>query len=74
MIYEYSCDKCGKIEVQRKLADPPLETCPTCGEDKIKRLISVTSFVLKGSVWSRDGYSSKIREEIKNQPQAKDED
>lgn len=28
MIYEYKCPRCGEFEVEQKITDPPLKTCP----------------------------------------------
>jgi len=49
-IYEYRCEKCGDFEQMQRITDPPLERCPTC-QRRIRRLISSTSFQLKGSGW-----------------------
>ena len=58
-LYEYGCDGCGHtLEIQQKLADAPLKTCPTCGKDELNKIISATSFVLKGGGWYKDGYGS----------------
>ncbi len=58
-IYEYGCRSCGhELEVQQRFSDPPLATCPSCGKDALERLISLTSFQLKGGGWYRDGYGS----------------
>lgn len=58
-LYEYGCDACGHtLEIQQKLADAPLATCPSCGKDELHKLISATSFVLKGGGWYKDGYGS----------------
>lgn len=57
-IYEYHCKSCKKnFEILQKISDAPLAKCPECGK-KIKRLISQTSFSLKGDGWYKDGYSS----------------
>lgn len=57
-IYEYRCLNCEKKhEVIQKFSDDPLETCPNCGGE-LTKIISNTSFVLKGSGWYSDGYSS----------------
>lgn len=60
MYYEYSCEKCGIIEVQQKISDPILTYCPHCKENDIetpvKKLISATTFVLKGGGWGSEGY------------------
>src|SRR5262249_1441445 len=49
-IYEYECAKCGVIEVSQRISDPSLQKCPNCRR-KVQRLISSTSFQLKGSGW-----------------------
>ena len=47
---------CGrKLEVMQKITDEPLETCPSC-KGKLRRLISLTSFQLKGSGWYATDY------------------
>ena len=57
-IYEYRCKSCKKdFEVLQKITEPPLAKCPQCGK-KVKRLISQTSFSLKGGGWYKDGYAS----------------
>lgn len=57
-IYEYGCTKCGKHhEVMQKMSDAPLTTCPDCGGE-LKKKISNTSFVLKGTGWYATDYAS----------------
>ena len=69
-IYEYACEKCQQdFEAEQRITDDPLKTCPNCKSRKIKRLISQTSFVLKGSGWYSDLYSSS-----KGKPDAKSTD
>jgi putative FmdB family regulatory protein len=56
-IYEYECESCGKrFEILQKFNDKPLTKCPDCGE-KIHKLISHTSFVLKGTGWYVTDYA-----------------
>jgi putative FmdB family regulatory protein len=58
-IYEYACEKCEReFEVEQRITDDPVKSCPHCKSKKIKRLISRTSFVLKGGGWYSDLYSS----------------
>jgi putative FmdB family regulatory protein len=57
-IYEYACKKCGKVvEVFQKASDPGPRTCEKCG-GRLGRVISHTSFQLKGGGWYKDLYSS----------------
>ncbi|MFT5701216.1 MAG: putative FmdB family regulatory protein [Desulforhopalus sp.] len=58
-VYEYECKACEKVfEIQQKMADDPLTECPEC-EGPITKLMSMSSFQLKGGGWYADGYSSK---------------
>lgn len=57
-IYEYQCQKCGVIEVTQRIIEKPLVKCPTC-KSKIKKLISNTSFQLKGTGWYITDYARK---------------
>ncbi len=60
-IYEYRCLKCDKIhEVMQKFSDEPLSTCPSCG-GQLKKLISNSSFILKGTGWYKTDYASPER-------------
>ncbi len=55
-IYEYDCEKCHKRhEITQKITDAPLETCPDCS-GKLTKIISMTSFHLKGSGWYATDY------------------
>ena len=57
-IYEYQCNKCGVIEVTQRITEKALSKCPTC-KSKVKRLISNTSFQLKGTGWYITDYARK---------------
>ena len=62
-IYEYRCQQCGTtIETMQRMADAPLKHCDACGADALERLISQTSFVLKGSGWYVTDYKSRPSE------------
>lgn len=50
-VYEYQCTKCGQIvEAFQKISEAPLTTCSQCSGE-LKKLISQSSFHLKGSGW-----------------------
>ncbi len=59
-MYEYKCPKCGHQEEKLQSFNDPAPNCEkNCDEKKpvkMKRLISRTSFQLKGGGWAKDGY------------------
>jgi len=58
-IYEYECQKCNQItEAMQKFSDPPLSECPHCS-GKLRKLISQSTFHLKGSGWYVTDYARK---------------
>ncbi len=60
-IYEYECLKCGKTtEAMQKFSDPPLAECCHC-QGEMRKLISMSSFHLKGSGWYVTDYSGKTQ-------------
>ena len=58
-IFEYECSQCGRIEeVLQKFSDKPLTTCKYCS-GKLHKLISHSTFHLKGSGWYVTDYAGK---------------
>ena len=58
-IYDLECKKCGnKVEALMSGKERHMPPCPKCGTE-MKKQISQTNFILKGSGWYRDGYTSK---------------
>ena len=58
-IYEYECQKCGHHEeVLQKFSDPPISKCEKC-KGKMRKLISQSTFHLKGTGWYVTDYASK---------------
>ncbi len=69
-IYEYSCRKCGEvIEKIQKFSDPPLRRHAGCGGSLVK-LVSQSSFQLKGSGWYVTDYAGKGKSEEKAESSA----
>lgn len=60
-VYEYKCTKCDHaFEIIQKISDSPLTVCSSCGGE-LKKLITNTSFVLKGGGWYISDYPSSDR-------------
>ena len=58
-LYEYQCTECGEIEEAiQKFSDAPLTACRHCS-GKLNKLISQSSFHLKGTGWYVTDYSKK---------------
>ncbi len=75
-VYEYYCEECKKIyEIGQRISEEPIRICPHCGSGKFKRIISATSFVLKGSGWYKTDYTDygkrKKEEEKSSKSEAK---
>ena len=61
-IYEYQCQKCGnEFEEWQKFSDAPVDKCPQCGGPS-SRLISQSTFILKGTGWYATDYANKSRD------------
>jgi putative FmdB family regulatory protein len=60
-IYEYECTKCGTIEEAfQRFSAKPLSKCKHCS-GKLHRLISHSTFHLKGSGWYVTDYANKSK-------------
>ncbi|MBA4393902.1 MAG: FmdB family transcriptional regulator, partial [Desulfobacca sp.] len=58
-IYEYECQHCSQVtEAMQKFSDPPLTECPQC-QGNLRKMISQSSFHLKGSGWYVTDYARK---------------
>ena len=59
-IYEYVCEACGhNLEKLQKISDAPLVECPACLQAKLQKVISRTSFQLKGEGWYVTDFRNK---------------
>jgi putative FmdB family regulatory protein len=60
-IYEYQCDSCGsERELILKPGEVARPTCAVCRK-RMRRVISKTAFILKGSGWYVTDYPSDAR-------------
>ena len=58
-IYEYKCRKCGKqYEAFQGINEPDLKNCKFC-KGNVHKLVSLSSFSLKGSGWYTTDYAGK---------------
>jgi putative FmdB family regulatory protein len=64
-IYEYECTKCGNVEeALQKFSDKPLTRCGHC-KGKLIKLVSQSTFHLKGSGWYVTDYANKSKDSAK---------
>jgi putative FmdB family regulatory protein len=58
-IYEYQCRKCGRqFEAFQGITETDLKSCKFC-KGKVNKLVSLSSFSLKGSGWYVTDYAGK---------------
>ena len=59
-IYEYRCTACGhEMDHFHRSRSEPKPACASCDEDALERLVSLTSFQLKGEGWYVTDYAKK---------------
>ena len=76
-IYEYRCRKCNReFEVVQSISDPELKRCKFC-KGPVTKLLSLSSFHLKGSGWYVTDYGGRqapaSETATKSEPAAKSE-
>ena len=70
-IYEYVCDRCGhSFELMQKMNDNTIQVCEKCGAKKAHRIISQTTFMLKGTGWYATDYAGKKAHGVKESSSA----
>lgn len=71
-IYEYECTACGKIEEAiQNFSDKALTKCPHCS-GKLQKLISQSTFHLKGSGWYVTDYANGAKPPASSSDKSKD--
>lgn len=60
-IYEYKCNNCNYIieKLQKHQKDTLIEKCPNCQSCSFKKIMSLSSFKLKGSGWYVTDFKNK---------------
>ena len=49
-VYTYRCDNCGvQFEKHQSFTDAPLKTCPECRKKALRKVITPTKVIFKGS-------------------------
>lgn len=58
-VYEYECKSCGRqFEIMQKFSDKQAKECIYCSSTDVEKLISQSSFALKGSGWYKTDYAA----------------
>lgn len=67
-IYEYVCTACGHaLDTLQKMSDAPLTDCPECNKATLQKVMSATSFQLKGTGWYATDFKNKPQTEPKKE-------
>ena len=80
-VYTYRCEACGvQFERHQSFNDAPLKTCPECRKKSLKKVITPTRIIFKGSgFYATDhkspsgGKSSTGTKPSENKPEKKEE-
>ena len=74
-VYTYRCDSCGvQFEKHQSFHDQPLKTCPECRKKSVKRVITPTKIIFKGSgFYATDHKSPSGSKHREDKPEKKEE-
>lgn len=80
-VYTYRCESCGvQFERHQSFQDAPLKTCPECRKKSLKKVITPTRIIFKGSgFYATDhkspsgGKSSSGTKAAESKPEKKEE-
>jgi putative FmdB family regulatory protein len=80
-VYTYRCDSCGvQFERHQSFHDAPLQTCPECRRKSLKKVITPTRIIFKGSGFyatdhksSSGSKSSSEAKSTESKPEKKEE-
>ena len=80
-VYTYRCDSCGvQFERHQSFHDAPLKTCPECRKKSLRKVITPTKIIFKGSGFyatdhkspsggeSRESKSDKSEQKTESKP------
>ena len=73
-VYTYRCDSCGvQFERHQSFHDAPLTICPECRKKSLKKVITPTRIIFKGSGFYATDQRSSTRERSESKPEKKEE-
>jgi putative FmdB family regulatory protein len=74
-VYTYRCDSCGvQFERHQSFHDAPLKICPECRKKSLRKVITPTKIIFKGSgFYATDHKSSSGSEPRESKSEKKDE-
>lgn len=74
--YSYECDACEhKYDKFQMMSDDPIKMCPSCGEEKARRLIGAgAGLIFKGSGFYITDYVKKSGEDKSKNGDSKTDD
>lgn len=72
-VYTYRCESCGvQFEKHQSFHDEPLKTCPECRKKSLKKVITPTKIIFKGSgFYATDHRSASGEESRSSKPEGK---
>ena len=74
-VYTYRCDSCGvQFERHQSFNDAPLKICPECRQKTLRKVITPTRVIFKGSgFYATDHRSPSGSTSSENKPEKKEE-
>ncbi|MBI5945451.1 MAG: zinc ribbon domain-containing protein [Chloroflexi bacterium] len=73
-VYTYRCEACGiQFERHQSFTDTPLKTCPECRKKALKKVITPTKIIFKGSGFYATDHKSPSGESTKPKKSEKKE-
>lgn len=69
ILYDVQCTCGNEKEVYLKIDQEPPK-CPKCGQ-QMQKMISATTFILRGRGWANDGYGLHNTKKVKGKQNAK---
>jgi len=73
-VYTYRCDSCGvQFERHQSFQDAPLTTCPECRKKSLKKVITPTRVIFKGSGFYATDHRSASGGSRESKPEKKEE-